>query len=381
MFRCHRSTIKTIRPLLRAALELTPKQYQTAVTFAATASGLLVRARSAKVAIELSIEGEGSGDPISVPYQALTKVESHIHDWFGLTATADECEFCWVEAGIPQTLSAPALESGEWPELPVEQSANSPELLAALVEATATTAPESRRFALGCVQFRGTGGQLTATDGRQALVQEGFTFPWPDDVLAARCLAFRKLRVGTNEKLLVGRTADWLVIRAPRWTVWLKIETEARFPDVEGQIPSREFAETTLAIAEQDAKFLLGTVNHMPGGADQNGPLTIDLNGAVALRAQCAASPAMELVLTRSQRTGAEVRCCTDRRFLQRAVQLGFREIMLRGSVAPLYCRDARRAYVWAILSPDGCVGHNQRATQIVSQGWQPSRADRSTRH
>ncbi|QDU29233.1 hypothetical protein ETAA8_43400 [Anatilimnocola aggregata] len=367
MLRLHRSAIYYVRPLLRAALELTPHKNQTPVTFVATAAGLLVRAQNENVAFELVVEGAGSGDPISVPYVTLAKVEGRQHEPLELAATLEGNVFRWSEAGIPQVLSAPALATDAWPSLPAQDCANDAELLTALREAANTTDTASLRYSLGCIRFRCADGQLAATDGRQAILLTGFRFPWSGDVLARRCPAFSKLRLAATDELHVGRTEDWLVLHAPRWTLWLKIQHEARFPDVDSQIPAREQADTTLSLAEGDATFILQKLKHLPGGSDQNGPITIDLNGSVAVRAQDESSSVTELLLSRSERSGAEVRCCSDRRYLQRAVQLGFREILFRGVAAPLFCRESRRAYVWALLSAEHCLKHNEQATRIAS--------------
>ncbi|QDU27226.1 hypothetical protein ETAA8_23120 [Anatilimnocola aggregata] len=367
MLRLHRSALYYVRPLLRAALELTPSKSDTPVTFVPTVAGLLVRAQNENVAIEFTVEGAGSGAPISVPYGSLAKVEGRQHEPLELAATLEGNVFRWSEVGIPQVLSAPALEPAAWPSLPAQDCANDAELLTALREAAATTDIASLRYSLGCIRFRGDGGQLAATDGRQAILLSGFRFPWSGDVLARRCPVFTKLRLAATDERHVGRTEDWLVFRAPRWTLWLKIKHEARFPDVESQIPAREQADTTLSLAEADATFILQKLKHLPGGADQNEPITIDLNGSVAVRAKNDSSSVTELVLSSSERSGAQVRCCSDRRYLQRAVQLGFREILFRGTAAPLFCRDTRRAYVWALLSAEHCLKHNEQATRIAS--------------
>jgi hypothetical protein len=42
-----------------------------------------------------------------------------------------------------------------------------------------------------------------------------------------------------------------------------------------------------------------------------------------------------------------------DRRFLLRALKLGFREILLDKGEKPLLCQDARRTFLWMALSDD----------------------------
>ncbi|HWB00107.1 MAG TPA: hypothetical protein VG713_16550, partial [Pirellulales bacterium] len=62
-----------------------------------------------------------------------------------------------------------------FPGAPEALVSNPPELLGALAEAQSAVDSQSARYALGCVQWRGTQGQLVATDGRQILRYGGFT--------------------------------------------------------------------------------------------------------------------------------------------------------------------------------------------------------------
>jgi hypothetical protein len=86
--------------------------------------------------------------------------------------------------------------------------------------------------------------------------------------------------------------------------------------------------------------------------------VTVELNGRVAIRAQDRdASPPTELVLNRSSRVGDEVRFCTDRTLLSRALELGFGEIAIQTRNNRWCAATSAARTVWALLTPDGAIG------------------------
>ena len=101
-----------------------------------------------------------------------------------------------------------------------------------------------------------------------------------------------------------------------------------------------------------------------------NSPITVDLNGSLAIRARAGGEgpqSTTELILSNSTRTGDPLRFNTNRQYLDRALRLGFREFWLCGADVAACGRDAHRAYVWAVLSQDGAVPHDDSTTRIES--------------
>ena len=92
------------------------------------------------------------------------------------------------------------------------------------------------------------------------------------------------------------------------------------------------------------------------------------------MRARSADCPTpTELLLTGSSRLGDEVCLATDRKFLERAVRLGFRELCFVADNAPLVCRDGQREYFWALLDKSGIVKSAPDAVRIESMNGQDS--------
>ena len=117
-----------------------------------------------------------------------------------------------------------------------------------------------------------------------------------------------------------------------------------------------------------DARFLTTTVERLPADDQTDRPLTLELNGAVVVRARKdEQSPMMELLLSRSRRVGEQLRLQTNRTYLARALELGFTEVGFVDAQSPCVCRDATRTYVWMLLENKGALEPSTEAMQIDS--------------
>ena len=254
------------------------------------------------------------------------------------------------------------------PAMPSELAMIEPHFLRAMADASKTATHDSTRYALNCVRLRGADGQMAATDGQQALIQTGFHFPWDNEVLVPASAVFAAKSVCHSRDVAIGWSPEWMFVRADHWTIALKIEKDRRFPAVDSQVPDNRAATTTLALAEEDAEFLALAAKRLPGSEDANAPVTLDLNGAAVIRAQASGQQSpTDLVLSNSRRIGAELKISTDRTFVERAMQLGFREIYLRDDKAPAFCRDTNRSYIWALLGKNRVLTADPTAIRIES--------------
>ena len=262
----------------------------------------------------------------------------------------------WQDRGIPQAREydvTPVESTGVMPKPPTSWSAGPPGLLAALAEATETGTDDSARYALDCIQLQGSRGQLVATDGRQLLVRSGFDFPWVDNVLIKGSPVFGCRALPRDRPVEVGRTDTHVVFRVGPFTIACEVPKQARFPEVERVIPQPAEVVTRLRLDAGDASFLESALGRLPGDGEINAPVTLDLNGEVAVRATSADQPkcVTELVLGRSSYTGSPVSICTNRSLLERALRLGFRELGLTRIESPFVCRDANRVFAVQPLS------------------------------
>jgi hypothetical protein len=178
-----------------------------------------------------------------------------------------------------------------------------------------------------------------------------------------------------EEPLLVGGGQDWIVFCSGRWTLHLAIEKDRRFPHVDEKLRRPEEALTHWTLSPPDAEFLLGNLQRLPVDEDdQFEAVTIDLNGHAAVRAKNGSGlPATELVLTSSPPAGQGLQLSTDRRYLARALRLGFREFSIHGADVPVHCQDQDRQYIWMPLGAEGAIVPSKDATRIESSGEQAS--------
>jgi len=368
MIELSRKHIRAIRTTIRQSLGFKSARLAPAITLRATHNQLLIQAATQTIALEYRLPGNTAPECMAVPYEALTVSEGKQDDPVSFTKRDDTVIVQWTDKGIPQTRSFDAADIVEMPQDPGQFTSIERRFLAAMANAAETTDTESSRYALNCIRLRGSDGQIAATDSSQAFIESGFAFPWQDAVLIPASDAFAATDFSGAENVLIGRTEDWVSIQVNSCTLHLKIDKERRFPSIDLQIPTRGSAATTLALSDDDVDFLLTSTKRLPGASEPNSPVTVDLNGVVAIRAAAAdLTNSTELVLSNSRRMGDEVCFSTNREFLNRAAELGFREIYLRNTEAPAYCQDDRRTYIWALLSGQDSIKGNSQTIRISS--------------
>lgn len=385
-----RSLARQFRALLRKArLGKIAGQPDALLSITTGDDGLRLRVAGADVAIEYHRPGSFQSENFLLPVDLLADVEGRSADPVTLElGRRGDVNVSWTDRGVPQLVAQANCRPPKhlaWPELPSSCTANPPELWQALRQAVATSDQESSRYALHCLQLRGQRGQVVATDGRHIYAHRGFELPWSDDLLvpANSVLGCRELASG--EDVGVGQAGHWISLRLGCWTVSLKIDREGRFPQVDDCMPSAEAATSRLIVAPADAQFLQRALPSLPDDELANHLVTLDLNGCVIVRSRSAQRPRpTELLLTQSRLEGEPVVLNTDRRYLARAIDLGFREIHFRGNSAPATCQDERRQYVWALLDPDGACQAGDDPLRIESPAEpakQPSITQRRRNH
>ena len=368
MIQLTRKHIRAIRTTIRQSLGITNARKAPTITIRATLTDLRIQAATDKTAIECCLPGSYQPECFAIPYEALGAVEGKQDDLVSITKRDDIVILQWTDAGIPQSVQFAASDAMEMPPIPDNLVTIDRQFLSAMAEAVATTDQESTRYALNCIRLRGRDGQIASTDSCQALIQTGFSFPWEDEILVTGSGAFMSHDFATSDDLLIGRSADWVTLQANSRTLHLRIEKERRFPNIDLQIPANGSATTTLSLSEDDIDFLLTSAKRLPGASEHNAPVTVDLNGVVAIRAVAEDhSNPTELVLSNSRRIGDELQFNTDRKFLTRAAQLGFRDILLRSNEAPACCHDDHRTYIWALLGKEGAITSSAQTNRISS--------------
>jgi hypothetical protein len=356
--------------LRRSLLDQGPRGSWPLVLCRTGKDGLVLQASQGDLALRYHREGARPAEAIAFRASALAEFEGRRDDAVELEQVSfGKGQARWTDGSVPRVLdletvvpdSAPA-----FPALPRRFRPMPAGFLQALDEAARTTARESVRFALSRLQLRGRTGEVVATDGRQLLVQGGFAFPWSDTVLVPRVPAFGSRDLAGDEPVAVGRTKTHVAVKVGPWTFLLTIDAQSRFPDVDAVIPRSSAGASRLHIDPQDAAFLAANLPRLPGG-DDNLPVTLDLHTPVALRSRDEKHGVTELVLARSTASGPAVRLCTDRRYLVRAVKLGFDKLDAPGADKPLVCRADARVYVWMPLDQTAAILPDSDVRRISS--------------
>ena len=367
-----RQLAKQIRSVFRRALQISASQTDQVVWLVADDTGLRICAQSWRAIIEYHLPCKPTPCSIPVTMEALAACEgTKSEELVRVEKLGDETVVLrWDDHSIPQSfqLDARKLQSDTPPAVPESWASNPPWLLAALSDAMKIVPTDATRYAINCVQLRPSAGRLAATDTHQLLIETGFTFPGVSDVLIPRTTLFSSRELPADQPVDVGFTANHGVFRVGSWTFWLTLEKQGRYPCVENIIPAADSAKTRLSLSAEDVSFLLEIVPRLPTETDQQGRITLDLNGQVAMLAKGdGPSPVTQVVLRNSQRSGDEMRLNTDRQFLVRAAQLGFHEIELHGSESPVVCRDERRIYLWSVLEEAAALTTGPDTVQLES--------------
>ncbi len=255
------------------------------------------------------------------------------------------------------------------PTLPETFAENPPAALSILHEAMLTIAKDPFRFATDLIQLRGKDGMVVATNGHHLLVQRGLALGWEEEIVchATRLFGCADL-LPQDQAVLIGKSADYVAVRTGPWTFYLGIEQERRYPAVDHTIWPPEAAKTTWELSPLDAQFLTEQLPRIPGAEEDTQPITLDLNGQVAIRAQSATDDApTELRLRNSSSTGDATRVAIDRRFLLRAINLGFERIHFCDPGQSILCADASRSYLWMPLHPESSIPTSRKALVIES--------------
>lgn len=336
---------------------------------------LRIDAVSNNVSLTYVQETEQMEDRLMFPITALALCEGKTDEPVTFEFPDDKhIHVAWQDGSIPQVrelearsdpavrICAPInIESESW-------SVQPPHFLTALRDAVATTEQSPSRYALNCLQLRGTTGAIAATDGRQILVQGGMSFPWQEDLLVQGSDVFNSPVIAHDQSVLVAKTDTHVLFQFGCWTIGFKIQTDLRFPKIDALLGSKGSAESRVDFSAADRRFLLDTIPKLPCYTDQHQSLTVELNGKIAVRAKSEQqSTATELVLTSSQRLGPDIRINTNRFYLKRALEMGFPAMTIYGTNVPIQCYDQNRTYLWALLSPEHALKSSENDVSIES--------------
>ena len=202
--------------------------------------------------------------------------------------------------------------------------------------------------------------------GYQALTQGGYRFGFEDDVLIPATKLLGCSDFNATDGFRIGRSEKHAGIEVGAWRLALRIQ-EGRFPKLDQILPSGATVKSTLEITSDDARFLADAIPRLPYHDGLHQPITIDLNGKVLVRCrETETARPTELQLSASQLVGDPIVLNTNRRYVERALRLGFRSVGLFGPESPALCVDDRRRYLWMLLDKGSIIPRHDDPIRIA---------------
>jgi len=358
-----RSVLRRLRPDRNARLG-TPW-----VVMRTGPNGLAIQAQDTEVALTVRLEGPRSPEVLVLPCTSLADLEGRADNVVLEATGTGKVQARWTDGAVPRVVEFDThdlTKLTKFPDAPSSVVSNPPGFVTVLDEAMRTTANDNARYALAKVQIRGGAGQLVASDGRQALIQDGFNFGFSQDVLIPHVTAFSCPELPQDVPVQVGKNEKWLAVQVGAWTFFLATDTQSRYPRVEEVLPKAKPA-TTWHLDPSEAEFLRQALPKLPGDRDENSPITVDLNGQAVVRAKGDGQHrTVELPLDKSKAEGKPVRFCTNRHLLGRVLKLGLTEVHIVDADTPMVAKDGSRQYLWMPLPKSAALPPSTNAQRIA---------------
>lgn len=367
-----RSALQCFRAVCRrAGVRKVRRSAGPVITMLGNTDGYRLQILTRDLAIEYAAAISGPEITVRLPLEALDTCAGRRDEPVTFHVEADgRVELRWIDRGVPRRseYSQPPTIEESPPTTPTSFVANDGELWKALGDAVTCTDDESKRYALGCLQLCGGSGRIEATDGRQALVQTGYRFNWEENLLVPGNKLLGCADIKPSDTIDIGRTEDWVGLRIGPWLIQLRIQKDARFPKIEQVIPNPELTRSRLEFSPGDAEFLKSRLPHLPCHDEAHRPITLDLNGQVLVRSrELSCAYPVEVDLRSSQFEGDPLILNTDRRYVDRALELGFRKVHFHGPSTPALAIDERRRYLWAVLDKGSAIPRHENPQRVES--------------
>jgi hypothetical protein len=189
-----------------------------------------------------------------------------------------------------------------------------------------------------------------------------------EDVLipATRLLGYADLDAPNSFR--IGRTEKSVGFELGALRLTLRIQ-EGRFPKLDQIVPSATSVKSTLELTAADARFLCGAIPRLPCHDGVHLPLTLDLNGKVLVRCrETETTRPTELLLSASKLVGEPIVLNTNRRYVERALRLGFHNVGLFGPESPALCVDDRRRFIWMLLDKGSIIPRHDDPIRISQE-------------
>ncbi len=311
-----------------------PSEFSATIYFVPSPDGLQIAAYCDTAILTLTVPTDYADTPFTLPWATVKELASRKANPVELDVNGPLVGIAWSESGVPQHRTVPNVGQTEksLPPTPDKLATHPITLLDALVAAGKCVDPDNARYSLGAVCLRGATAQIISSDGRQALLQDGFSFPWENDVLCpvSKIFGSQELRK-ISETVKIGAADQWVFFQIGNSQIgdvmfWLKV-VEGKFPRLD-QFARNIEGHSWLHLDPTDAAFVAERLDSLPGKTDPESPVYVRLDNGIAVRGHdTKQQTATELRLIKSRCEGSPVVTPVNRRFLKNALGFGISRI------------------------------------------------------
>ncbi len=359
-----------------------PSELPATIAFASCSDDLQFVAFTDAAMLTFTVPYVEASDPFTLPWATVKELASKKNGEVGLDMNDKSVTVSWNVNGIPQRKTVPSLGllNKRFPTKPESTVTHSIALFDALHDAVKCVDPENTQYSLGSICLRGSKAQVISTDGRQALLQDGFSFPWENDVLCpvAKIFGSKELRE-CDDTARIGFESEWIMFEIGPVRFWFK-QIDGKFPQLD-QFTKNIDHFTWLNVDPSDKVFVSDRLDNLPGKTDRESPVYVELNGQVAVRGyDQVQQTATELRLAKSRYDGSNVTMPVNRRFLKNALGFGINRLGFNpGERTPLVGYGNRKTFVIMPLEGDEPKVEADKITVLASniKTSVPSKIDR----
>ncbi len=306
-----------------------PTDHPATISFAPCSDGLQFAAFTDVAVLTLTVPTSDVVEPFTLPWATIKEFASKKNDEIGLDVNNNTVTLLWNVNGVPQQKSVPSIGMTDkrLPTMPENLVDHPITLLYALSDAAKCVDAENTRYSLGSICLRGSKAQIVSTDGRQALTQDGFLFPWESDVLCpvSKIFGSKELRE-FGDTVRIGFEENWIMFEIGPVKFWLK-QIDGKFPQLD-QFTKNIDHFTWLNVDPSDAIFVSERLDNLPGKTDRESPVYVELKDHVAVRGHDQVQQtATELRLAKSRYDGSDIVVPVNRKFLKNALDFGINRI------------------------------------------------------
>ena len=349
-----------------------PSELPAVVMFTSSADSLQLAAFCSGAVLTYTLPICSETKPFTLPWTALKELAAK-KDVVEFDVNGKDVTFFWSTNGIPQRRVFESSDTGDkrLPPKPEKTVTHSFKLFDAMTEAAKCVDDNNVRYALGSICLRGANNQIVSTDGRQALIQDDFDFPFDNDVLCLPSKIFAsKEFLELGETVKTGVKDNWVYFNVGSVSFWLQ-KVEGKFPQLD-QFTKNIDDHTWLDLDPTDAIFVSEKLDNLPGKNNTDNPVYIGLDkSVVAVRGHdTTMQTATELRLENSRFTGSNVTVCMNRKFLKNALAFGITRLGFDPKdVAPIVGYGDKRTFVVMPLEGDEPKVEAEKLTMLSSKG------------